>query len=170
MNSIIRILSLFFIPTFLLAAGSGEVDIVERSINFVIFFALIYYFAADKVKTMFVERRNSIAESLSKIQDKLQESKKEKQKALKQLEEAKKTANDIIETAKKEALIIAQKVDEQTNEEIESLVRQFNDDIAFERKKIERSVVADTLEEFLNSDLLTLNKETLVRTLLKKVA
>ena len=69
-------------PYILLAAnGSGEVDIIERTINFVIFFALIYYFAADKIKAIFVNRREEIAGSLARIQEKLQASKKEKQQA-----------------------------------------------------------------------------------------
>ena len=48
------------IPTVLLAAGEGETDIVERTINFVIYIAILYYLAADKIKAIFVARQESL--------------------------------------------------------------------------------------------------------------
>ena len=66
----------FFLPTLLLAAGKEvDYDIIERTINFVIFFGLVYYFAADGVRNVFKNRRDEIANALAKIQEKLQDSK-----------------------------------------------------------------------------------------------
>ena len=80
------LLSLLFVPAMLFAAGENtNYDIIERTINFVIFFALVYYFAADAIKNTFKARRDEIANSLAKIQEKLQDSKKAKEKALNQL-------------------------------------------------------------------------------------
>lgn len=171
MKKNIYFLVFVFSPCMLFAAsGSGEVDIVERTINFVIFFALIYYFAADKIKAVFKERREGIADSLAKIQEKLQESKKAKQKVINELEEAKKNAKEIIETAHKESSIILQKSEENTKNEIEHLVRQFNESMAFERRKMEKLVIGEILNEFLNQDAVVLNKDILAQALLKKVA
>ncbi|WP_104721177.1 F0F1 ATP synthase subunit B [Helicobacter mesocricetorum] len=157
------------IPYMLLAAsGTGEIDIIERTINFVIFFALIYYFAADKIKAIFADRREEIASSLAKIQEKLQASKKEKQKTLKDLEEAKRVASEIIETAHKETYVIAQKIEETTRIELEGLVKQFNESMAFERRRIEKSVINEVLEEVLYKDSIALSKEVLAQSLLKK--
>jgi len=156
-------------PYILLAAnGSGEVDIIERTINFVIFFALIYYFAADKIKAIFVNRREEIAGSLARIQEKLQASKKEKQQALKDLEEAKRIASEIVETAHKETYVITQKIEENARIELENLVKQFNESMAFERRKIEKSVINEILDEVLHQDSISLNKEVLTQSLLKK--
>lgn len=171
MRNKICLLVLFFVPGVLLASGdSGETDIVHRTINFVIFFALIYYFAADVIKGVFKARRDEIANSLAKIQEKLQDSKKAKQKAVNQLEEAKKTARDIVEAAHKESSIIVQKIEENTKNELENLVRQYNEQIAFEQRKAEKLIVDEILSEFLNKDSIALSKEVLIQSLLKKAA
>ena len=160
-----------FSPCILLAAsGSGEVDIVERTINFVIFFALVYYFAAERIKGVFKERREGIANSLAKIQEKLQESKKERQKAANELDEAKKIAKDIVEVAHKESAIILQKAEENTKAEIENLIRQFNESMTFERRKMEKLIIDEVLKEFLSKDSAVLPKDVLTQALLRKVA
>ena len=160
-----------FSPCILLAAsGSGEVDIVERTINFVIFFALVYYFAAERIKGVFKERREGIANSLAKIQEKLQESKKERQKAVNELDEAKKIAKDIVEVAHKESAIILQKAEENTKAEIENLIRQFNESMTFERRKMEKRIIDEVLKEFLSKDSAVLPKDVLTQALLRKVA
>ena len=160
-----------FSPCILLAAsGSGEVDIVERTINFVIFFALVYYFAAERIKGVFKDRREGIANSLAKIQEKLQESKKERQKAANELDEAKKIAKDIVEVAHKESAIILQKAEENTKAEIENLIRQFNESMTFERRKMEKLIIDEVLKEFLSKDSAVLPKDVLTQALLRKVA
>lgn len=171
MKSRFYIFALLGVPSMLLAAGDGNnYDIVERTINFVIFFALVYYFGADAIKNTFKARRDEIANSLAKIQEKLQDSKKAKEKAMLRLQESKKIAKDIVETAHKESAIIAQKIEENTKLEIENLVRQYNDHIAFEQRKAEKFIVDAILSEFLNKDSVALSKEVLSQSLLKKVA
>ncbi|WP_299546545.1 F0F1 ATP synthase subunit B [uncultured Helicobacter sp.] len=169
-NKTLYFLLLMLAPITLFAADNANYDIIERTINFVIFFSLVYYFAADAIKNTFKARRDDIANSLAKIQEKLQESKKAKEKARNQLEEAKQVARDIIETAHKESKIIAQKVEEATKIEIENLVRQYNDHIAFEQRKAEKLIVDEVLSEFLNKDSIALSKDVLVKSLLKKAA
>ncbi|WP_297814244.1 F0F1 ATP synthase subunit B [uncultured Helicobacter sp.] len=160
-----------FTPYMLFASGGeGEYDIIERTINFVIFFALIYYFAGNAIKDIFKARRDNIANSLAKIQEKLQDSKKAKQKALNELEEAKKTAKDIVEAAHKESAILVQKIEENTKAELENLVRQYNEHIAFEQRKAEKLIVDEILSEFLNKDSISLSKDVLMQSLLKKAA
>lgn len=167
-----HLLALLFVPAVLFAAGgeNANYDIIERIINFVIFFGLVYYFAADAIKNTFKARRDEIANSLAKIQEKLQDSKRAKEKAQNQLEEAKQTARDIVETAHKESVIITQKVEEATKIELENLVRQYNDHIAFEQRKVEKLIVDEILSEFLNRDSVVLKKDALAQSLLKRVA
>lgn len=170
MRNGLYLLGLLFAPCVLLASGGGDYDIIERTINFVIFVALVYYFAANAIKDVFKARRDGIANSLAKIQEKLQDSKKAKQKALNQVEEAKKNAKDIVEAAHKESAIIVQKIEESTKNELENLVRQYNEHIAFEQKKAEKLVVDEILSEFLNKDSIALSKDVLIQSLLKKAA
>lgn len=163
---------LLCVPAVLFGASgeSANYDVIERTINFVIFFALVYYFAADSIKALFRERKESIANSLAKIQEKLQESKKAKEKALNRLDEAKKVAYDIIETAHKESIIITQKVEEATKMELENLIRQYNDQLTFEQRKAEKQIINEILSELLNKDSVVLSKEVLLQSLLKKAA
>ena len=63
-----------------------------------------------------------------------------------------------------------QKSEENTKNEIEHLVRQFNESMAFERRKMEKLVISEILNEFLNQDAVVLNKDILAQALLKKVA
>lgn len=166
------LLMLLFTPAVLFAVNGENAgyDIIERIINFVIFFGLVYYFAADAIKNTFKTRRDEIADSLAKIQEKLQDSKRAKEKAQNHLEEAKRTARDIIETAHKESIIITQKIEETTKIELENLVRQYNDHIAFEQRKAEKLIIDEVLSKFLNKDSVALSKDILVQSLLKKVA
>lgn len=160
--------SLVFIAPSVVFASSGETDIVYRVINFVIFFGLLYYFAGSKIKGIFVARREGIASALAKIQDKLQESKKSKQRATLRVDEARKTAKEIIESAHKEGEIIAKRIEESAKNEMDNLVRQFEEELNFERRKVEKAVISEILDELLKKQ--TLNKDILSSALLKKVA
>lgn len=159
------------LPTMMLASGGGgETDIVERTINFVIFVAIFYYLAADKIKAIFVARQESIAAELEKVQEKLKESKKAKEQAQKRLEESKRMAEDVILTAKKEVVLLTQKVEDSTKSDIENLIRQYNDSMEFEKRKAERAIIDEILAELFESDATKLDKATYGEILLKKVA
>lgn len=54
--------------------------------------------------------------------------------------------------------------------ELENLVRQYNDRIAFEQRKVEKMVIDEILSEFLNKDSVVLSKDVLAQSLLKKAA
>lgn len=159
------------LPTMMLASGGGgETDIVERTINFVIFVAIFYYLAADKIKAIFVARQESIATELEKVQEKLKESKKAKEQAQKRLEESKRMAEDVILTAKKEVVLLTQKVEDSTKSDIENLIRQYNDSMEFEKRKAERAIIDEILAELFESDATKLDKSAYSEILLKKVA
>lgn len=55
--------------------GSGEYDIVPRTINFLIFVAILYYFVANPFKAFYKNRILRISLKLDEIQKKLLESK-----------------------------------------------------------------------------------------------
>ncbi len=158
------------IPTVLLAAGEGETDIVERTINFVIYIAILYYLAADKIKAIFVARQESIATELSKVQEKLKESKHAKEQAQKRVEESRRKAEEIVVSARKEASLLTQKIEESTRVEVESLIRHYQDSMEFEKRKREQSVVNEILSELFGSDATKLEKGAYAEILLKKVA
>lgn len=169
-------MSRFLIPFLVLpavafaAGGGGETDIVERTINFIIYVALFYYLAADKIKAIFVARREGIAAELEKVQLKLKESKKSKEQAQKRFEEAQRMAEDMVATAKKEVVLLTQKVEESTKSDIENLIRHYNDSMEFEKRRAEKAVIDEILAELLESDATKLDKSAYGEILLKRVA
>ncbi len=72
------LLLVLMISTYALASsGSAEhadTDIIQRTVNFVLFSALIWYLVAEPVKNYFAGRSQGIANELQKVQDKLNES------------------------------------------------------------------------------------------------
>ena len=69
------------LPSFLLASVSIEQsDFVERVINFVIFIAILWYFAFDPIKGIFINRKNAIAARLQEAQDNLQKQSKKRKR------------------------------------------------------------------------------------------
>ena len=81
--------------TFLLASSSGETDFVARSINFLIFLAIMYYLLAGKVKEFFNSRSGKIRSRLEEVQERLKQTKKDKEEAQEAVVNAQKIADDI---------------------------------------------------------------------------
>jgi F-type H+-transporting ATPase subunit b len=161
------------LPTLVFASsggGSGETDIVVRTINFVIFAALLYYLIAEKAKNFFKQRKLDIASDLERVQIKLKESKKQREEAERKVEEARKIAEDIIATSKKEAYIIAQKAEEQCKIDMEILVKQSNENMEFQKRKAEKQVVGEILKELFESDVLELDEKSYTDIISRKVA
>ena len=87
----ILLLGLALAPVALLAnEGAVETDIVQRTVNFIIFAGILWYLLADKIKAFFSDRTLSIQAELDKVQDTLKASKDKVSDAQKKLEEAKK--------------------------------------------------------------------------------
>lgn len=69
------ILGLALAPLALFASSEGaETDIVQRTVNFIIFAGILWYLLADKIKAFFADRTASIQAELDKVQDTLKAS------------------------------------------------------------------------------------------------
>jgi F-type H+-transporting ATPase subunit b len=170
--TIFKYFLLCFAPVAVFAAGngSGEYDIVPRTVNFAIFAAILYYLLADPLKSMYHQRINRIAESLDSIQQKLKESKAKKEDALRRVEEAKITAKTLIQTSKKEVEILKQKFQKELAVELENLDKSHNEQVEIERRRMTRAVVAEVLDDIFDDSAATLDRDKFVNIVLKKVA
>ncbi len=130
-------------------AANGGTDIIPRTINFLIFVALLWYLVGDKIKRFFAERRESIARKFQEIEEKLKESKAKKEVLKAELEEAKKLAEEIIKTAKKEAELVESKIKAQVEEEITLLQKHFEEFKESEIRKTKQEAVKEFMEEIL---------------------
>ncbi|WP_024953851.1 F0F1 ATP synthase subunit B [Sulfurospirillum arcachonense] len=169
----IRYILLLLAPALLLANGGGEgegTDILPRAVNFVIFASILYYLLADHVKIAYKGRIAGIADRLDSIQVKVKESLNAKEAAQAKVEEAKANAKSLIETSKREAQLLSEKVASDVNSELLSLEKGFQEKIEIERRKMARAVVTSVLDEMFDEDSVSLDKEELVKIVMKKVA
>lgn len=159
-------------PVALFASEGAETnyDIVQRTVNFIIFAGILWYLLADKIKAFFAERSLSIQAELDKVQDTLKASQEKVKDAQKKLEEAKKLATEIVEGAKADIDSVKQKVATAVDSDIANLNKNLDEMMKVETSKAKKEVVAQVLEELLSSENINLTQNELVNIVLKKVA
>jgi len=148
--------------------AAAHTDIIPRTINFLIFVAILWYLAGNKIVNFFRQRRENIAKKFQEIEEKLKESKARKEALKAELENAKIKAKEIVENAKKEAELLEAKIKAQTEEEIKILQKQFEEFKKYETQKAKKEVVAEFLNEALKDIHIT--SEDAAKLILKKVA
>lgn len=168
----ILLLTLMITPAILFAAEHANVqtDILERTVNFVIFLAIIYYLLADKIKVYLQTRTDSIQSELDKVQATLEESKQKVADAQAELENAKKLAEELVTDAKSNVNDIQNKIEALYSAEISNINRMFDEKIELETKKAKKETVQEVLEVLLSSDNVSISKENLSEIISRKVA
>jgi len=159
-------------PVFLLASG-GEgpknFDILERTVNFLIIFGILFYLVKNPVKNAYNGRIKAIEDSLNAASQKLTDSKLAKEQAVKDLETAKARAINLIEIAKKESVNIQEKVKNSTKFELELLEKSFEEQKQFEERKMKKAIVSEILNDVFSEDALKLDQKDLINLVQKKV-
>ncbi len=152
-------------------AGAAEsTDIVQRTVNFLIFAGILYYLLAEPIKSFFSGRSAGIAEELEKVQERLRDSKRLKETAEHKVEEAVRFANELSETAKKENKILSDKILAQCEQDLEVIQKQSEALKDLEKRKMVREVVSEVMNDVMNSSGEALGKEAMTEILKKKVA
>jgi len=168
------IVFMLMISTYALASGGSAehagTDIVQRTVNFMLFAGLVWYLVAEPAKSFFAERSQGISDELKKVQDKLDESITLKKEALAKISDAEKFAEELAITSKKENKLINDNIMVQCDTELETLVKQNDISTDFEQRKMVRSVVKDVLDEVLTQSSDSFDKEAMANVILKKVA
>jgi len=161
---------LAFAPLALFADEGAETDIIQRTVNFVIFAGILWYLLAEKMKVFFANRSLGIQAELDKVQDALKESNSKVDDATLKLDEAKKLAVEILNGANVDIDIIKSKVANAVENEIANLNKNFDDKIKIETRKVKKEVIQSVLEELLHSDNIGVSQDELANIVLKKVA
>jgi F-type H+-transporting ATPase subunit b len=167
------VLTLLMVTGYAFAAGGeagGETDIVQRTINFLIFAGILYYLLADPIKNFFVGRSRGIADELEKVQERLRESKRAKEAAELKIEEAKKFAEELKEISKKENKIVNDKILEQCDAELENIQKQSASLMDLEQRQMIRDVVNEIMEDVFEQESAGFDKEAMAQIIMKKVA
>ncbi len=148
----------------------SQTDFVERVINFVIFVAILWYFAADKLKTLLQNRKNDIISRLDEIQNRVKVAKKAKENARKQLDDAVKKAAEIVADAKKETVLISQKYEEQYKIDADNITKNMESLMFLEERKIENEAIEEILDELFGGDVAKISHKDYIKILNRKVA
>lgn len=151
-------------------AQHAGTDIVQRTVNFILFAGLIWYLVAEPVKNFFQARSQSIADELKKVQDRLNESIALKKEAQAKIAEAQKFAEELAVSSKKENKIINDNMMVQCEAELETLTKQQDSLKEFEQRKMIRGVVNKVLNDVLSESSDSFDKEAMANVILKKVA
>jgi F-type H+-transporting ATPase subunit b len=130
-------------------AAAGGTDIVARTINFLIFVAILWYLVGNKVIAFFQNRKERIANQFQEIENKLKEAKLKKEALKAKLEEAKIKAAEIIEDAEKEGEHIYASILEDMKAELELLEKHFEEAKVAEIRKAKREAIKAFLEDVL---------------------
>jgi F-type H+-transporting ATPase subunit b len=152
------------------SAEGGSTDIIQRTVNFLLFAGLVWYLVAEPVKAYFNARGESVADELKKVQDKLNETIALKKETLAKISDAEKFAEELVISSKKENKVINDNIMVQCEVELETLVKQNISLTEFEERKMVRSVVEDVLNEVLKQSSDSFDKKAMADVILKKVA
>ncbi len=159
------------IPMSLFASDTGvETDILERTVNFFIFAAILYYLLSDKLKAYFVGRTESIQAELDKVEEILKESDQKLADAKQEVENAKQVASELVSIAKNEVEVIKTKIEVAVEQEIAFLEKSFDEKSELGIRNVKKEVVENVLNQLLSNDNIALSQKDLANIILKKVA
>ena len=159
------------VPLSLFASDANvQTDILERSVNFFIFAAIIYYLLSDKIKTFFSDRTKSIQADLDKVQELLKASEQKIADAKLEVENAKKISEELIDAANNDVSEIKRKIEVALEQDITYLEKSFDEKTELETRKVKKEVVQDVLNQLLSSENIELSQNELTNIISKKVA
>ena len=151
-------------------AHESSTDIVQRTVNFLIFAGILYYLLAEPLKNYFGGRTTGIAGELEKVQERLRESKRLKESAELKIDEANRFVTELVESTKKECKILGDKVLAQYEQDIDVMQKQSNSLMELEKRQMVRNVVNDVMNEVMLASDTAMGSDAMVEILKKKVA
>jgi len=169
---LIALLTGFFAPLALFANSDSSVhtDIISRSLNFVVFFIIMWYLLASKLKAFFIGRKQGIQDQLDKVQDLLKASKDKVLAAEEKLKDAKNLSVKIIEGASSDVKLIEEKIKINTKKEIDLLNKHQEQRMQSQTKKEKFEALNEVLNELFDDKNMSLSQDELARIIIKKVA
>lgn len=170
MNKIL--ISLLMISTYALASGGehAETDIVQRTVNFLLFAGVVWYLIAEPMKAYFASRSDSIANELKKVQDRLRDSAALKKDALAKVANAEKFSEELAASSKKENKLLNDHIASQCDADLENISKQQSVLMEFEQRKMVRGVVESVLKDVLTQSDASFDKDAMAKIIFKKVA
>ncbi len=157
------------LPVFLFASDV-QTDILPRSVNFLIFVAIMYYILADKARAYFTGRTASIQEEFADIERQKLANKKRITDANKELQRAKVLAGKIVDEATANIDNIKQHIQKTTDEKIAQLVKKTDENITIQTQKLKNQTIDKFIDDIFASQNIKISAKDIVNIINKKVA
>lgn len=159
------------LPALALASSGGtDYDIVARTINFVIFAGILYYFLANPIKNAYKGRIESIENRLSQSRKKILAAQEKEEAAKAQVENAKKGAANLIEAGREEVRILKEKIQKDTESTLKALDESNAEQKEFARRASLKKTVESVLNESFEDENIKISEQGLVDLITKKVS
>lgn len=165
-----RYLFILFMPLVLSASEGTDYDILERTINFLLFFGILYYLIEGKVKDAYNSRITSIADKLEAIQATKKQSEQKRDLAKQKVAKAKEDVKSLHVTSKKETELLVKKMNDDMLNDISNLEKSHKEKVLIEKRKMKRDVISEILNEMFDGSALQIDRKEFVDIILKKVA
>jgi len=157
------------LPMFLFASDA-QTDILPRSVNFLIFIAIMYYILADKARAYFTDRTASIEDKFADIERQKLANKKRITDANKELQRAKVLAGKIVDEATANIDNIKQHIQKATDEKIAQLVKKTDENISIQRQRLKNQTIDKFIDDIFASKNINISAKDIVNIINKKVA
>ena len=163
---------LLFLPllAFGAKAGAPDYDVVARTINFVIFAGILYYFIANPIKNAYKGRIEAIEKKMTQSRNKILEAQRKEEEARAKAEKMKVQAAEFIENGKVQAKLLKEKIERDAEAAIKILNDSFAEQKEFARRDSVRKTVASVLDNAFSDKDIAVSEQALVDIIKKKVS
>ncbi|WP_027326872.1 hypothetical protein [Helicobacter pametensis] len=148
---LLSVILLFSHVAFSAEVTLAQSDFIERIINFLLFFLIVWYLGSDKVKQIFAQRKMKISEQFEHLQNQEKELKKEIERNEQHLMDAQNKAKEIVANAKREAFLLTQQFDSRLDQDIKTLATSFDEKLKQEEKQLFYQSVSKIVDQSLES-------------------
>lgn len=163
---------LLFLPLLAFGAkdGAPDYDIVARTIHFVIFAGILYYFIKNPIKNAYKGRIEAIEKKMTQSRNKILEAQRKEEEARAKAEKMKVQAAEFIENGKVEAKLLKEKIERDAEAAIKILNESFAEQKEFARRDSVRKTVASVLDNAFSDKDIAVSEQALVDIIKKKVS
>ena len=163
---------ILIVPYFLYASDSSitQTDIIQRTVNFIIFISICYYLLAKHVKSYFTQRTQNIRFELEKVQELENEMQLKIKDAQQKIENAKRTATQMIQNAHDDVESINLEIENQAKQEISRINKTSDERISIETRIVKQEIVDDIINNLLQDENIIINQNDLASIIMNKVA
>lgn len=163
---------LLFLPLLAFGAkdGAHDYDILARTIHFVIFAGILYYFIKNPIKNAYKGRIEAIEKKMTQSRNKILEAQRKEEEARAKAEKMKVQAAEFIENGKVEAKLLKEKIERDAEAAIKILNDSFAEQKEFARRDSVRKTVASVLDNAFSDKDIAVSEQALVDIIKKKVS